>query len=131
MKQNHRRAYPLAAVAGALLTFAAGVAAQQPVATKPPTTRVDPAAEMADHAMMAPMDTNNMKHMFLSPTRRATKADSVRALALVRELRAGVAKYRNTTAAVTDGFGWMVHANVFAGDDLGMIFGDHHGAHEH
>jgi hypothetical protein len=23
-------------------------------------------------------------------------------------------------------FGWMVHANVFAGDDLGTIFGDHH-----
>jgi hypothetical protein len=23
-------------------------------------------------------------------------------------------------------FGWMVHANVFAGDDLGTIFADHH-----
>jgi hypothetical protein len=23
-------------------------------------------------------------------------------------------------------FGWMVHANVFVGDDLGKIFGDHH-----
>lgn len=23
-------------------------------------------------------------------------------------------------------FGWMVHANVFAGDDLGTVFGDHH-----
>jgi hypothetical protein len=25
--------------------------------------------------------------------------------------------------------GWMVHANVFAGDDLGSIFADDHGAH--
>jgi hypothetical protein len=25
--------------------------------------------------------------------------------------------------------GWMVHANVFAGDDLASIFGDDHGAH--
>ncbi len=25
-------------------------------------------------------------------------------------------------------FGWMVHANVFAGDDLGTVFGDHHGS---
>jgi len=23
-------------------------------------------------------------------------------------------------------FGWMIHANVFAGDDLGAIFGDEH-----
>ena len=23
-------------------------------------------------------------------------------------------------------FGWMVHANVFAGDDLGAVWGDHH-----
>lgn len=32
-------------------------------------------------------------------------------------------------------FGWMVHANVFAGEDLGAIWGDDHGAaghsHEH
>jgi hypothetical protein len=23
-------------------------------------------------------------------------------------------------------FGWMVHANVFAGEELGEIWGDHH-----
>lgn len=27
-------------------------------------------------------------------------------------------------------FGWMIHANVFAGDDLGAVFGDEHAEHE-
>jgi hypothetical protein len=28
-------------------------------------------------------------------------------------------------------FGWMIHANVFGGSDLGAIFADDHAGHEH
>jgi hypothetical protein len=27
-------------------------------------------------------------------------------------------------------FGWMLHANVFAGDDAAAIWGDDHGGHD-
>ncbi|HKO16655.1 MAG TPA: hypothetical protein VJU87_10470 [Gemmatimonadaceae bacterium] len=60
---------------------------------------------MADHAMggMA-MDPVMSAHMLLTPARAATHADTVRALAVVDELRRAIAKYRDTSAATAAGF---------------------------
>jgi hypothetical protein len=61
-------------------------------------------AGMADHAMNGHMDVNMMKHMELTPLRRPTHADSVRALEIAENLRAAIAKYRDTAAARADGY---------------------------
>jgi hypothetical protein len=61
-------------------------------------------AGMADHAMSGPMDANMMKHMSLSPSRPATRADSLRAYQVAIELRQAIAKYQDTAAAVADGY---------------------------
>jgi len=58
----------------------------------------------ADAAMSGPMSDVEMKHLELTPTRAATHDDSAGALALVRELRIALAKYRDTSAAVADGY---------------------------
>jgi hypothetical protein len=68
-----------------------------------------PAAAQHDHAaaeraMTAAPDSIGRLHMEMTPLRKATKADSAKALAVVRELRAAIAKYADTTAAVRDGF---------------------------
>jgi hypothetical protein len=68
-----------------------------------------PAAAQHDHAaaeraMTAVPDSIGRLHMELTPLRKATKADSAKALAVVRELRVAIAKYADTTAAVRDGF---------------------------
>jgi hypothetical protein len=59
---------------------------------------------MADHAMSGPMNANMLKHMELTPVRSATRADTARARALVAELKPAIAKYRDTAAAVADGY---------------------------
>jgi hypothetical protein len=64
----------------------------------------DRAMNMAEHAMGGMMDSIMMKHMILSPARVPTKADSDKALAVVKELRVAIAKYQDTTAAVADGY---------------------------
>src|SRR5438128_2424179 len=46
----------------------------------------------------------DVSHVELSPSRIATPADSARARAVVEKLRAAIAKYRDTTAAVRDGY---------------------------
>jgi len=60
---------------------------------------------MADHAMgdMA-MDANMSLHMEMSPKRVATHEDSVRALAVVAELRQAIAKYKDVSVAERDGY---------------------------
>jgi hypothetical protein len=60
---------------------------------------------MADHAMgdMA-MDSNMSLHMQMSPKRVATHDDSVRALAVVSELRKAIAKYKDISVAERDGY---------------------------
>jgi hypothetical protein len=68
-----------------------------------------PAAAQHDHAaaeraMTAPPDSIGRLHMEITPLRKATKADSAKALAVVRELRTAIAMYADTTAAVRDGF---------------------------
>ena len=59
---------------------------------------------MAEHSMSGVMDSIMMRHMELSPERKATKADSAKALAAVKELRAAIAKYQDTATAVADGY---------------------------
>lgn len=61
---------------------------------------------MADGAMsgMGAMDENMAKHIRLTPERAATAADTARAWALVRELRAALAPYQDTAAATAAGY---------------------------
>jgi hypothetical protein len=58
----------------------------------------------ADAAMSGHLSDAAKKHMELSPERRATRADSVRAAKVVRDLRAALGKYSDTAAAVADGY---------------------------
>ena len=58
----------------------------------------------ADAVMSAPMSEAARKHMRLSPVRKGTAADSVRALDLARQLRRSLARYADTAAAVSDGY---------------------------
>lgn len=58
----------------------------------------------ADAAMSGPMSEAARKHLELSPTRRATREDSARANEVVQQLRAALAKYADTAAAVADGY---------------------------
>jgi hypothetical protein len=67
----------------------------------PDTTRMVGAA---DEVMSGPMSAEARKHLELSPARKATRADSTRAMQVARELRAALAKYGDTTAAVADGY---------------------------
>jgi hypothetical protein len=43
-------------------------------------------------------------HLVTTPPRTATKTDSARAIALVTAIRAGAARYRDSAAALADGF---------------------------
>ncbi|MEO6526982.1 MAG: hypothetical protein ABIP93_10185 [Gemmatimonadaceae bacterium] len=43
-------------------------------------------------------------HMLMTPVRAGTPADSTRAAAVIHTLRAAIGKYRDTTAAVADGY---------------------------
>ena len=58
----------------------------------------------ADEVMSGPMSEHARKHMRFSPTRAATPDDTARALDLARQLRASLAKYADTAAAVADGY---------------------------
>ena len=58
----------------------------------------------ADAAMSMTMPGNEALHLEMSPVRTSTHADSARATDIVRQLRASLAKYRDTAAAVADGF---------------------------
>ena len=58
----------------------------------------------ADASMSGPMSAAAMKHLEMSPARRATSQDSARAREVAKELRAALAKYADTSAAVADGY---------------------------
>jgi hypothetical protein len=47
---------------------------------------------------------NEALHMLMTPTRPAAPGDSARAAAIAATLRASIAKYADTTAAVADGY---------------------------
>ena len=59
---------------------------------------------VADAAMSGPMSAEAKLHMEMSPHRPGTAADSARARETVRVLRAALAKYADTSAAVADGY---------------------------
>jgi hypothetical protein len=58
----------------------------------------------ADATMSGPMSDAEMKHLELSPARRATRDDSLKAMEVVRQLRAALAKYADTSVAVAEGY---------------------------
>jgi hypothetical protein len=63
-----------------------------------------PSMAHMDEGMDGPMDANMMKHMKLTPSRPATHADSTRALLVASQLKQAIDKYRDTAAAVADGY---------------------------
>jgi hypothetical protein len=74
-----------------------------------PSLRSGQAAAQHDHAaaeraMAALPDSIGRLHMEMTPLRKATKTDSIKALSVANELRAAIAKYADTAAAVRDGF---------------------------
>ena len=83
--------------------FAADLAAQ---GRAHPQASTDSAriAGMADHAMSGPSDENMRKHMELTPMRKATRDDSLRAARVAADLKRAIAKYRDTALAVADGY---------------------------
>ncbi|MEO7455096.1 MAG: hypothetical protein ABIY52_02465 [Gemmatimonadaceae bacterium] len=60
-------------------------------------------AQTHDHQAMGPASSANL-HMEMTPLRAASAGDSARAAAVAHELRAELAKYRDTSAAVADGY---------------------------
>lgn len=58
----------------------------------------------ADAAMSGPMSDAARKHMAMSPPRPGSRQDTVRAMEVVQQLRAALAKYADTAAAVADGY---------------------------
>jgi len=83
------------------------VAINMPLAAQHEHSRAADSSHMigaADAAMSGPMSPAAMKHLELSPPRAATHADTVRAWEVVRQLRAALAKYADTAAAIADGY---------------------------
>ncbi|MDQ3949597.1 MAG: hypothetical protein M3282_04560 [Gemmatimonadota bacterium] len=66
----------------------------------------DQVVSAADESMggHAPGDMNSRFHMEMTPTRPATREDSIKAERLLDELRQSIAKYRDTAVAVADGY---------------------------
>jgi hypothetical protein len=90
-----RRSYlPLALTLGCL----GSAGAQQSGAA------MDRAMGLAEKSMTGAPDSIAMRHLELSPVRKATKADSARALVVVKELRAAISRYKDTAAATAAGF---------------------------
>ena len=62
-------------------------------------------ARAQEHAHLAPAtDASGSPHMEMTPPRAATKADSQRAAGVAALLRQELGKYKDTTAAVRDGY---------------------------
>ena len=92
----------LAAVVALLLGAAPPVYAQHEHQPPAPLASAEPMSGAVHEAM-----TRNMvegTHVRLSPTRAGTRTDSARALAIADILRAAIAKYADTAAAVRDGY---------------------------
>jgi hypothetical protein len=91
-----RYAVGLVAGAAALLALAARLAGAQEHAHAAEVPKAPPHAHTAS--------ANAERHMEMTPALRATPADSVRAAKIAATLRAAIAKYADTTAAVADGY---------------------------
>ena len=88
--------------------LACGQARGSDTSTRKPPARSgddDHMMGMADHAMGEMRRDSIMSlHMQMTPMRTATHEDSTRALAVVAELRRGIAKYKDVAMAERDGF---------------------------
>ncbi|HTE47440.1 MAG TPA: hypothetical protein VK636_19520 [Gemmatimonadaceae bacterium] len=99
--------FPLLPLLPLLPLFPRNASAQVQVRPQSPTKSASDSmrmSDMADHAMSGPMDGNMMKHMEMTPPRRATHDDSVRATKIAAELKQAIAKYQDTAVAVADGY---------------------------
>lgn len=104
-----RLAVGLVAGAAAILALVAQVAGGQVhvhAAEPPPgtTAPAQPALGAAAAAAPAHAASNAALHMEMTPAVRGTAADSARAARVAATLRAELEKYRDTTAAVRDGY---------------------------
>lgn len=114
MSQSLWRTWPGAAVIlAALVTFPVISSAQASAhdhhkndkpAAAVPQSGDDRMIGMADHAMSTAADSIMSLHMLMSPTRTATRDDSVRARQVVAELRRAIEKYKDVSVAEKDGF---------------------------
>lgn len=89
----------VAGIALALALVARLARAQTHVHAAVPPASATPANPRAHSA-----GAHAARHMEMSPARLGTKADSIRAASIVQTLRAALAKYRDTTVAVADGY---------------------------
>src|SRR4051794_33894483 len=104
MKTAAYRKVTMLALICATVAPVARVAAQRGMSMPATSAGADRAMNMAEHSMSGGMDSIMMRHMELSPERVATRADSAKAFAAVKELRAAIAKYQDTVTAVADGY---------------------------
>lgn len=65
----------------------------------------------AQAAQHSGAEINAEVHMEMTPARKATAADSAKAAAVAAELRVALAKYKDTTAAVKDGYKMFMPEN--------------------
>lgn len=96
-----------ATIALLLLVTSAGTRALRAQHTHGDATHSADSSHMigaADATMSGPMSDAAKKHLELSPPRRATRADSVKAMDVVKQLRSALGKYADTAAAVADGY---------------------------
>src|SRR5687768_12999229 len=98
---NHATISIVASVLFASFVMSSSLGAQHTHGHPPDSARIIGAA---DAAMSGAMSAEAKKHILLSPTRRATAADSARARNVATELKVALAKYADTTAAVADGY---------------------------
>ena len=101
----------LAVTALALAAFATSAEAQQRPGQQPPAGAGGMAAAavgMNEQVAMAVEQSMNAHmdgpHLDLTPVRKPAPGDSARAAKVVVELRRGIAKYRDVTVAMADGF---------------------------
>ncbi len=105
-----RLAVGLVAGAAALLAIIAQVAGSQShvhsaePASTPPAANVRTAGETTMAAMAASHHDNAALHMEVTPAIAGTPFDSARAAKVASTLKVALAKYRDTTAAVRDGY---------------------------
>src|SRR5712664_892675 len=102
-----RLAVGLVAGGAALLALVAQLAGAQAHANAAEVPAPAPASAMGAGlapAAMLTLEANARRHMEMSAVLRGTSADSARAARVARELRTALIQYRDTAAAVADGY---------------------------
>lgn len=93
----------------ALATFPAALVAQSAAAPRDSAAAIGADMAMGEMKGMSGMEHHHesataMLHMRMTPTRSPTHDDSTRARKLAAEIRAAIARYADTSAAVADGY---------------------------